>query len=130
MANSLGRWFGEPVRAALIHTHVCTLMDFTSYLFYISVLIVSCVDLDSHTCVMLICQSFLINARGYPCLSKRHQNLLTGFFNHSVQVLIFFMCPFLVLLLPFVFYFFWGWGGGGAVGNETLNTAMGIDVFP
>ncbi|KAM7490699.1 hypothetical protein LguiA_033620 [Lonicera macranthoides] len=53
LANSLGRWFGEPVRAALIHTH-----------------------------------SFLINARGFPCLSKRHQNLLTGFFNHSVQVVI------------------------------------------
>uniref|UniRef100_A0A0E0JVC7 Protein arginine N-methyltransferase n=1 Tax=Oryza punctata TaxID=4537 RepID=A0A0E0JVC7_ORYPU len=32
--------------------------------------------------------AFLTNARGYPCLSKRHQKLLTGFFNHSVQVII------------------------------------------
>uniref|UniRef100_A0A453N986 PRMT5 TIM barrel domain-containing protein n=1 Tax=Aegilops tauschii subsp. strangulata TaxID=200361 RepID=A0A453N986_AEGTS len=49
--NSLGRWFGEPVRAAILQT-----------------------------------DAFLTNARGYPCLSKRHQTLLTGFFNHSVQV--------------------------------------------
>ncbi|KAK9097651.1 hypothetical protein Syun_024696 [Stephania yunnanensis] len=48
--NSLGRWFGEPIRAAIIHTN-----------------------------------SFLTNARGYPCLSKRHQKLMDGFFNHSVQ---------------------------------------------
>ncbi|XP_021276626.1 protein arginine N-methyltransferase 1.5 [Herrania umbratica] len=52
-ANSIGRWFGEPVRAAIIHT-----------------------------------DSFLTNARGYPCLSKRHQKLITGFFNHSVQMVI------------------------------------------
>ncbi|KAM3239849.1 hypothetical protein ACQJBY_053503 [Aegilops geniculata] len=51
--NSLGRWFGEPVRAAILQT-----------------------------------DAFLTNARGYPCLSKRHQTLLTGFFNHSVQVII------------------------------------------
>ncbi|XP_021744079.1 protein arginine N-methyltransferase 1.5-like [Chenopodium quinoa] len=51
--NSLGRWIGEPVRAAIIHTN-----------------------------------SFLTNARGHPCLSKRHQKLLTQFFNHSVQVVI------------------------------------------
>ncbi|KAG8642367.1 hypothetical protein MANES_12G085100v8 [Manihot esculenta] len=51
--NSLGRWFGESVRAAIIHT-----------------------------------DSFLTNARGYPCLSKRHQKLVTGFFDHSVQVVI------------------------------------------
>ncbi|KAK1289111.1 Protein arginine N-methyltransferase 5 [Acorus calamus] len=51
--NSLGRWFGEPVRAAIIHT-----------------------------------DSFLTNARGYPCLSRRHQNLMIGFFNHSVQIVI------------------------------------------
>lgn len=51
--NSLGRWFGEPVRAAIIHTN-----------------------------------SFLTNARGYPCLSKRHQKLITGFLNHSVQIVI------------------------------------------
>ncbi|XWS70630.1 hypothetical protein CRYUN_Cryun03dG0063200 [Craigia yunnanensis] len=52
-ANSIGRWFGEPVRAAIIHT-----------------------------------DSFLTNARGYPCLSKRHQKLIAGFFNHSVQIVI------------------------------------------
>lgn len=51
--NSLGRWFGEPVRAAILQTN-----------------------------------AFLTNARGYPCLSKRHQKLLTGFFNHSIQVII------------------------------------------
>ncbi|XP_020245185.1 protein arginine N-methyltransferase 5 isoform X2 [Asparagus officinalis] len=51
--NSLGRWFGEPVRAAIVHT-----------------------------------TSFLTNARGFPCLSKRHQKLITGFFNHSVQIVI------------------------------------------
>ncbi|XP_010247166.1 PREDICTED: protein arginine N-methyltransferase 1.5 [Nelumbo nucifera] len=52
-ANSLGRWFGEPVRAAIVHTN-----------------------------------TFLTNARGYPCLSKRHQRLITGFFNHSIQIVI------------------------------------------
>ncbi|KAK9097627.1 hypothetical protein Sjap_023124 [Stephania japonica] len=51
--NSLGRWFGEPIRAAIIHTN-----------------------------------SFLTNARGYPCLSKRHQKLMDGFFNHSVQIVL------------------------------------------
>ncbi|KAK7852411.1 protein arginine n-methyltransferase 1.5 [Quercus suber] len=51
-ANSLGRWFGESVRAAIINT-----------------------------------DSFLTNARGYPCLSKRHQKLITGFFNHAIQPL-------------------------------------------
>ncbi|XP_062117161.1 protein arginine N-methyltransferase 1.5 [Humulus lupulus] len=51
--NSLGRWFGESVRAAIVNT-----------------------------------DSFLTNTRGYPCLSKRHQRLITGFFNHSVQVVI------------------------------------------
>ncbi|CAL9118777.1 unnamed protein product [Musa acuminata var. zebrina] len=51
--NSIGRWFGEPVRAAVIYTN-----------------------------------SFLTNARGYPCLSKRHQKLITEFFNHSVQIVI------------------------------------------
>ncbi|GAA0171773.1 protein modifying enzyme [Lithospermum erythrorhizon] len=51
--NSLGRWFGEPVRVSILNTN-----------------------------------SFLTNAQGYPCLSKRHQRLLTGFFNHSVQVVI------------------------------------------
>lgn len=52
-ANSLRRWFGEPVRAAIVHS-----------------------------------KSFLTNARGYPCLSKRHQKLVTAFFNDSVQVVI------------------------------------------
>ncbi|KAK3034782.1 hypothetical protein RJ639_034382, partial [Escallonia herrerae] len=52
-ANSLGRWFGEPVRAAILHT-----------------------------------SSFLTNARGYPCLSKRHQKLLTRFFDHSIQIVV------------------------------------------
>ncbi|XP_031102890.1 protein arginine N-methyltransferase 1.5 isoform X1 [Ipomoea triloba] len=51
--NSLLRWFGEPVRAAIVNTN-----------------------------------SFLTNARGYPCLSKRHQKLLTGFFNHSIQIVV------------------------------------------
>ncbi|XP_074276398.1 protein arginine N-methyltransferase 1.5 [Silene latifolia] len=49
--NSLGRWFGEPVRAAILHSG-----------------------------------SFITNGHGYPCLSKRHQKLITEFFNHSVQV--------------------------------------------
>eukprot|EP01018_Ginkgo_biloba_P031681 Gb_23660 [translate_table: standard] len=51
--NSVGRWIGEPVRAAIIHTN-----------------------------------AFLTNARGYPCLSKRHQKLVTNLFNYSVQVVI------------------------------------------
>ncbi|KAF8685978.1 hypothetical protein HU200_043904 [Digitaria exilis] len=51
--NSLGRWFGEPVRAAILQTN-----------------------------------AFLTNGKGYPCLSKRHQKLLTGFFNHSVQAIL------------------------------------------
>ncbi|KAL6530813.1 Protein arginine N-methyltransferase 5 [Orobanche gracilis] len=32
--------------------------------------------------------SFLTNARGYPCLSKRLQSLTTAFFNLSVQIVI------------------------------------------
>eukprot|EP00257_Ricinus_communis_P009389 XP_002528010.2 protein arginine N-methyltransferase 1.5 [Ricinus communis] len=51
--NSLGLWFGESVRAAILNT-----------------------------------DAFLTNARGYPCLSKRHQKLITGFFNHSIQIVI------------------------------------------
>ncbi|XP_057813500.2 protein arginine N-methyltransferase 1.5 isoform X1 [Cryptomeria japonica] len=51
--NSVGRWTGEPVRAAIVHTN-----------------------------------AFLTNAHGYPCLSKRHQKLLTSFFNYSVQIVI------------------------------------------
>lgn len=50
---SLGRWFGEPVKAAIVHSN-----------------------------------SFLTNARGYPCLSKRHQKLMAGFFNYSIQIVI------------------------------------------
>ncbi|XP_078443780.1 SHK1 binding protein 1 [Wolffia australiana] len=51
--SSLGRWFGEPVKAAFLHT-----------------------------------KSFLTNARGYPCLSKRHQKLMYGFFDHSIQIVL------------------------------------------
>ncbi|XP_048436353.1 protein arginine N-methyltransferase 1.5 isoform X3 [Pyrus x bretschneideri] len=51
--NSLGRWFGESVRAAIFST-----------------------------------ECFLTNARGYPCLSKRHQKLVHGFFNHSIQIVL------------------------------------------
>lgn len=51
--NSLLRWFGEPVRAAIFHT-----------------------------------DGFLTNARGYPCLSKRHQKLITAFFDLSFQIVI------------------------------------------
>lgn len=32
--------------------------------------------------------AFLTNKKGYPCLSKRHQNLLATFFDHSVQIVI------------------------------------------
>ncbi|KAJ7518054.1 hypothetical protein O6H91_21G052500 [Diphasiastrum complanatum] len=32
--------------------------------------------------------AFLTNKRGYPCLSKRHQNLITMLFNHSVQIVL------------------------------------------
>eukprot|EP00246_Nothoceros_aenigmaticus_P003341 TRINITY_DN1443_c0_g1_i1.p1 TRINITY_DN1443_c0_g1~~TRINITY_DN1443_c0_g1_i1.p1 ORF type:complete len:394 (+),score=58.92 TRINITY_DN1443_c0_g1_i1:284-1465(+) len=32
--------------------------------------------------------AFLTNKRGYPCLSKRHQNFITALFNHNVQVII------------------------------------------
>ncbi|CAA0838296.1 Protein arginine N-methyltransferase 1.5 [Striga hermonthica] len=52
-ASSITRWFGEPVRAAIINTN-----------------------------------SFLTNARGYPCLSKRHQRLTTAFFDHPIQIVI------------------------------------------
>ncbi|KAH6788310.1 SHK1 binding protein 1 [Perilla frutescens var. frutescens] len=52
-ASSVARWFGEPIRAAIINTN-----------------------------------SFLTNAKGYPCLSKRHQRLATAFFDHSVQIVI------------------------------------------
>ncbi|XP_073315175.1 protein arginine N-methyltransferase 1.5 isoform X1 [Primulina huaijiensis] len=52
-ASSVERWFGEPVRAAIVGT-----------------------------------KSFLTNASGYPCLSKRHQSMTTSFFNHSIQIVI------------------------------------------
>ncbi|KAL4575416.1 hypothetical protein LXL04_022259 [Taraxacum kok-saghyz] len=51
--NSLGRWIGEPIKSAILHT-----------------------------------DSFLTNARGYLCLSKRHQNLLSSFFYYSVQIVL------------------------------------------
>ncbi|RDX67237.1 Protein arginine N-methyltransferase 1.5, partial [Mucuna pruriens] len=52
-ANSLERWYGESVRAAILNT-----------------------------------DCFLTNSHGCPCLSKRHQRLITGFFNHSIQIII------------------------------------------
>lgn len=52
-ASSVARWFGEPIRAAIINTN-----------------------------------SFLTNAKGYPCLPKRHQGLATAFFDHSIQIVI------------------------------------------
>ncbi|CAM6114727.1 unnamed protein product [Calypogeia fissa] len=51
--NSMQRWIGEPLRAAIIHT-----------------------------------SAFLTNKRGFPCLSKQHQNLITTLFNHNVQIVI------------------------------------------
>lgn len=51
--SSIGRWYGEPVKAAFVHT-----------------------------------ECYLTNARGYPCLSKRHQNLLSGFFYYSIQIVL------------------------------------------
>lgn len=51
--NSLLRWFGEPVRAAIFYT-----------------------------------DAFLTNARGYPCLSKRHQKLITAFFDLCFQIVL------------------------------------------
>lgn len=33
-------------------------------------------------------RAFLTNARGYPCLSKRHQNFISLLFNHAVQVVV------------------------------------------
>ncbi|XP_071730514.1 protein arginine N-methyltransferase 1.5-like [Rutidosis leptorrhynchoides] len=51
--NSLARWFGEPVKAAFVHT-----------------------------------DSFLTNARGYPCLSRHHQKLLSLFFYYSIQIVL------------------------------------------
>ncbi|BBN09504.1 type II protein arginine methyltransferase [Marchantia polymorpha subsp. ruderalis] len=32
--------------------------------------------------------AFLTNKRGYPCLSKQHQNLITTLFTHNVQIVI------------------------------------------
>ncbi|KAK4757930.1 hypothetical protein SAY87_019231 [Trapa incisa] len=51
--NSIGRWFGESVKAVVLNT-----------------------------------DCFLTNARGYPCLSRRHQKLISGFFNHSIQIVV------------------------------------------
>ncbi|GKA22946.1 protein arginine N-methyltransferase 1.5 [Tanacetum coccineum] len=51
--SSIGRWYGEPVKAAIVHT-----------------------------------ECYLTNTRGYPCLSKRHQNLLSGFFDYSIQIVL------------------------------------------
>ncbi|CAN1132181.1 Protein arginine N-methyltransferase 1.5 [Linum perenne] len=83
--NSIGRWFGESVRAAIISTDVSihlpsilSLLICVISVFFV-VLTRFCISVD---------QSFLTNARGYPCLSKRHQNLISGFFNHSIQVVV------------------------------------------
>lgn len=83
-ANSLGRWFGESVRAALVNTDV----NICWGVFYIiKVYFLLLVSLPWFVTVRLpICQSFLTNTRGYPCLSKRHQKLITECFNHSIQV--------------------------------------------
>jgi hypothetical protein len=54
------------------------------------------------TACLFTSQAFLTNARGYPCLSKRHQRLLTGLFNHSVQVCYFFA---FMITLSALFYF-------------------------
>lgn len=32
--------------------------------------------------------AFLTNKRGFPCLSKRHQNFITTLFSHSVQIIV------------------------------------------
>ncbi|KAK6116946.1 hypothetical protein DH2020_049321 [Rehmannia glutinosa] len=46
--------------------------------------ILSSLPSASSVCTM----SFLTNARGYPCLSKRQQRLTTAFFDHSIQIVI------------------------------------------
>lgn len=50
-------------------------------------------------------QAFLTNSIGHPCLSKRHQKLLTGFFNHSVQVCYFYAFT-ITLSQPCYFHIF------------------------
>jgi protein arginine N-methyltransferase 5 len=43
---------------------------------------------ESVRAAILSTDAFLTNARGYPCLSKRHQKLIAGFFDHAAQVVI------------------------------------------
>ncbi|KAL0739266.1 hypothetical protein Bca4012_015476 [Brassica carinata] len=43
---------------------------------------------ESVRAAIISTDSFLTNARGYPCLSKRHQKLITGFFDHAAQVVV------------------------------------------
>ncbi|KAL0679908.1 hypothetical protein Bca4012_007889 [Brassica carinata] len=43
---------------------------------------------ESVRAAIISTDSFLTNARGYPCLSKRHQKLIAGFFDHAVQVVV------------------------------------------
>uniref|UniRef100_A0A2K2A9I6 PRMT5 arginine-N-methyltransferase domain-containing protein n=1 Tax=Populus trichocarpa TaxID=3694 RepID=A0A2K2A9I6_POPTR len=38
------------------------------------------------TAAIINMDSFLTNGRGYPCLSKCHQKLITGFFYHLIQI--------------------------------------------
>lgn len=119
-ANSIGRWFGEPVRAAIIHTDVsmpwgsiyCYFLfrraKFQPHhpirlklFFRFYLVLVQIIPCFPGFLMYYLFQSFLKNARGYPCLSKRHQKLITGFFNHSVQV----WEPGAIL---FDFYVIWG----------------------
>eukprot|EP00271_Cylindrocystis_brebissonii_P015961 TRINITY_DN39061_c0_g1_i1.p1 TRINITY_DN39061_c0_g1~~TRINITY_DN39061_c0_g1_i1.p1 ORF type:complete len:675 (-),score=92.30 TRINITY_DN39061_c0_g1_i1:75-2099(-) len=53
--------------------------------------------------------AFLTNARGFPCLSKRHQNLITLLCNHSVQI----------VLSGQVLHKTEGVGGGGTPSSES-----------
>nr|VDD40740.1 unnamed protein product [Brassica oleracea] len=43
---------------------------------------------ESVRAAIISTDSFLTNARGYPCLSKRHQKLIAGFFDHAAQVVV------------------------------------------
>ncbi|XP_024401652.1 protein arginine N-methyltransferase 5 isoform X2 [Physcomitrium patens] len=38
--------------------------------------------------VIIHTSAFLTNKKGYPCLSKRHQNFITTLFNHNVQIIV------------------------------------------
>lgn len=49
-------------------------------------------------------QSFLTNAKGYPCLSKRHQRLMAGFFNQSVQVFLHYLDRSMLKIMAIFFH--------------------------